>query len=97
MQSFAERTAGGTMSTSKAPTITFEIFFGDEAVEIAVEAPQDLAPSDKRRFSLLNVSGQLFNNALGEAARRKGSAKWLRDTTSGDREWWGPPFSPTRR
>jgi hypothetical protein len=52
-------------------TITVEIFFGDEAVEIAVEAPQDLAPSDKRRFALLNVPRELFNKALGDAARPK--------------------------
>ena len=34
--------------------ITVEVFFGDETVEIAVEAPQDLAPSDKRRFALVD-------------------------------------------
>jgi hypothetical protein len=50
--------------------ITVEVFFGDETVEIAVEAPQDLAPSDKRRFALLNVPRELFNKALGDAARR---------------------------
>ena len=51
-------------------SITVEIFFGDDTVEIAVEAPQDLAPSDKRRLALLNVPRVLFNKALGEAARR---------------------------
>ena len=56
-------------------TITVEIFFGDEAVEIAVEAPQDLAPSDKRRFALLNVPRELFNKALGDAARRSKSQR----------------------
>ena len=75
MQSFAERTAGGTRSISKARTITVEIFFGDETVEIAVEAPQDPAPSDKRRFALLNVPRELFNKALGEAARRSKSQR----------------------
>ena len=50
--------------------ITVEVFFGNETVEIAVEAPQDPRPSDKRRFALLNVPRQLFNQALGEAARR---------------------------
>ena len=49
---------------------TVEIFFGDETVEIAVAAPQDPAPSDKRRFALLNVPRVQFNKALGEAARR---------------------------
>ena len=43
---------------------------GIPTVEIAVEAPHDLAPSDKRRFALLNVPRELFIKALGEAARR---------------------------
>jgi hypothetical protein len=55
--------------------ITVEIFFGDETVEIAVEAPHDLAPSDKRRFALLSVPRELFNKALGEAARRSKSER----------------------
>ena len=50
--------------------ITVEVFFDDETVEIAVEAPQDPTPSDKRRFALLNVPRELFNEALGNAARR---------------------------
>ena len=53
--------------------ITIDIFFGDETVEIAVEAPQDPVPSEKRRFALLNVPGELFNKALGDAARRSKS------------------------
>ena len=55
--------------------ITVEVFFGDETVEIAVEAPQDPTPSDKRRFALLNVPRELFNKALGEAARRSKSQR----------------------
>ena len=51
--------------------ITVEVFFGDETVEIAVEAPEDPTPSDKRRFALLNVPRELFNKALGDAARRR--------------------------
>ena len=50
--------------------ITVEVFFGDETVEIAIEAPEDPVPSDKRPFALLNVPRELFNKALGEAARR---------------------------
>ena len=53
--------------------ITVEIFFGEDTVEIAMESPHDLAPSDKRRFALLNVPRELFNKALGEAARRSKS------------------------
>jgi hypothetical protein len=53
--------------------ITVEVF-GDEAVEIVVEAPDDRAPSDRRRrMALLNVPRDLFNRALGEAARRSKS------------------------
>jgi hypothetical protein len=54
--------------------ITVELCFGDETVEIAVEAPQDPTPSDKRRFALL-VPRELFNKALGEAARRPKSQR----------------------
>ncbi len=50
--------------------VTVDVFFGDDAVEIAVASAQDPAPSDKRRFALLNVPRELFNKALGEAARR---------------------------
>ena len=55
--------------------ITVEVFFGDETVEIAVESPNNPAPSDKRRFALLNVPRELFNKALGEAARRSRSER----------------------
>ena len=55
--------------------ITVEVFFGDETVEIAVEAPEDPTPSDKRRFALLNVPRELFSKALGDAARRSKSQR----------------------
>ena len=55
--------------------ITVEVFFGDEAVEIAVEASQEPRPSDQRRFALLNMPRELFNRALGEAARRSKSQR----------------------
>ena len=55
--------------------IMVEVFFGDETVEIAVEAPQDPTPSDKRRFALLNVPRGLFNTTLGNAARRSKSQR----------------------
>jgi hypothetical protein len=55
--------------------ITVEIFFGEDTVEIAVEAPHDLAPSDKRRFALANVPRELFIKALGEAAGRSKSER----------------------
>ena len=55
--------------------ITVEVFFGDETVEIAVEAPEDPTPSDKQRFALLNVPRELFNKALGDAACRSKSQR----------------------
>jgi hypothetical protein len=55
--------------------ITVEIFFGEDAVEIVVESPHHPAPSDKRRFALVNVPRELFNQALGEAARRAKSER----------------------
>ena len=54
-------------------SITVEIFFGEDVVEIVAEANDPLVPSDKRRFALLNVPSDLFNKALGDAARRSKS------------------------
>jgi hypothetical protein len=45
----------------------------DETVEIVVEAANDLATSDRRRFALLNIPEHLLSSALGEAASRKGT------------------------
>lgn len=53
--------------------ITVEVFFGDDTVEIAVEGPKGLTPSNKRRLALLNVPHVLSNKALGESARRSKS------------------------
>jgi hypothetical protein len=74
MQSFGELTAGGTTTISKVQKSRLRSFFGDETVEIAVESPHVPAPSDKR-FALLNVLRELFNKALGEAARRSKSER----------------------
>jgi hypothetical protein len=46
--------------------ITVEVFFCDE---IAVEAPKNWPPSDKRRLALLNVPRVLF-----KGSRRSGAA-----------------------
>src|SRR5260370_25279771 len=51
--------------------IRIEVHSGDETVEIVVEAVNDLTPSDRRRFALLNIPKHLFSSALGEAAQRK--------------------------
>jgi hypothetical protein len=53
--------------------IRIEVYSGDETVEIVVEAVNDLARSDRRRFALLNMPKHLFSLALGEAAQRKGT------------------------
>ena len=53
--------------------IRIEVYSSDETVEIVVEAVNDLAPSDRRRFALLNIPKHLFSSALGEAAQRKGT------------------------
>jgi hypothetical protein len=50
--------------------ITVEIFVGEEVIEVVAGANDPFAPSDKRRFALLNVPRDLFNKALGDAARR---------------------------
>ena len=53
--------------------IRIEVYSSDETVEIVVEVVNDLAPSDRRRFALLNIPRHLFSSALGEAAQRKGT------------------------
>jgi hypothetical protein len=53
--------------------IRIEVYSSDEAVEIVVEAVNDVASSDRRRFALLNIPKHLFSSALGEAAQRKGT------------------------
>ena len=53
--------------------IRIEVYSSDEIVEIVVGAINDLTPSDRRRFALLNIPKHLFSAALGEAAQRKGT------------------------
>jgi hypothetical protein len=52
--------------------IRIEVYSSDETVEIVAEAVNDVAPSERRRFALLNIPKHLFSSALGEAAQRKG-------------------------
>jgi hypothetical protein len=51
--------------------IRIEVHSSDETVEIFVEAVNELVPSDRRRFALLNIPKHLFSAALGAAAQRK--------------------------
>ncbi len=53
--------------------VNVEIFFGEQAVEIVAEANDPLVTSDKGRFALLNVTRDVVNKALGDAARRSKS------------------------
>src|SRR5216683_1635209 len=53
--------------------IRIEVYSSDETVEILIEAVNNLAPSDRRRFALLNIPKHLFSSALGAAALRKGT------------------------
>ena len=53
--------------------IRIEVYSSDETVEILVEAVNNLVPSDRRRFVLLNIPKHLFSSALGAAALRKGT------------------------
>jgi hypothetical protein len=48
-----------------------EIFFGDAAVKIAVEATNDLVAAGNRRAALLNRPNDLYTRALGDAVRRR--------------------------
>ena len=53
--------------------LRIEVYSSDGTVEIVVEAVNDLAPSDRRQYALLNIPKHLFSSALGEAAQRKGT------------------------
>jgi hypothetical protein len=53
--------------------IRIEVYPSDETAGILVETVNDFAPSDRRRFMLLNIPKHLFSAALGEAAQRKGT------------------------
>ena len=55
--------------------IRIEVYSGDETVEIVVEAVNDLAPSDRRRFALLNIPKHLFSSALGDVGAAEGNAR----------------------
>ena len=72
MQSFAGKNGRRHEVDFEGADITVEVFFGRDAVEIAVEPPHDPTPSGKQRFALLNVPRGLFKRlwAKRRAARR---------------------------
>jgi hypothetical protein len=55
----------------KDDPITIEVGMSDEVVEIVVEAPEDLAPSHKRRFAMLSMPREELMAALGVELRQK--------------------------
>ncbi|MAE43978.1 MAG: hypothetical protein CMF63_03130 [Magnetovibrio sp.] len=55
--------------------IRVEVHANERVIEISIDALDDHASSDKRRFALLNLPRHLFSEAMGEAARRSGKEK----------------------
>ena len=55
--------------------VTIEVFSGETTVEIVIEAPNDLVPSGRKRFALVNLPREQFSAALGQAAQRKSAIK----------------------
>ena len=51
--------------------IRIEVHSSYETVEILVEAVNNLTPSDRRQFALLNIPKHLFSSAFGAVALRK--------------------------
>ena len=55
--------------------VTIEVFAGETTIEIVIESQNDLAPSHRKRFALLNLPRDQFSAALGQAAQRKNAKK----------------------
>ena len=53
--------------------VTIEVYAGETAFEIVIEAANDL--SNRKRFALLNLPRDQFSAALGHAAQRKSANK----------------------
>jgi hypothetical protein len=51
--------------------IEVDVTIGSEAVQITVEAVDDLAPSDKRRFATLAIPREKLAAALGADLRER--------------------------
>ena len=52
--------------------IAVDVALGPETVQITVEAIDDLAPSEKRRFATLSIPRDAFAAALGADLREHG-------------------------
>lgn len=50
--------------------ITVELHASVDHVELVIEAPDDEAPSDKKRFALVNIPRHLLSKAMADLARK---------------------------
>jgi len=55
--------------------VRVEVHASEQVIEISIDALDDHASSDKRRFAILNLPRHLFSEAMGQAARRSGKDK----------------------
>jgi len=55
--------------------ITAELHASSDHVQLVIESPHDLAPSDKKRFALANIPRHLFSKAMADLARQDASLK----------------------
>jgi hypothetical protein len=81
--------------------IRIEVYSSDRTVEIVVEAVNDLAPSDRRRFALLNIPKHLFSSRSARPhngrERQDRSERSRRPTRTRDRaRSVVPRFLPSR-
>lgn len=50
--------------------ITVELHASEDHVELVIEASDDEAPSDKKRFALINIPRHLLSKAMADLARK---------------------------
>ncbi|MEH6786864.1 MAG: hypothetical protein V7673_06020 [Paracoccus sp. (in: a-proteobacteria)] len=50
--------------------ITVELNSSTDHVELVIEAPDDQAPSDKKRFALVSIPRHLLSKAMADLARK---------------------------
>jgi len=50
--------------------ITVELHASEDHVELVIEACDDEAPSDKKRFALINIPRHLLSKAMADLARK---------------------------
>ena len=50
--------------------ITVELHASEDHVELVIEAPDDLAPSDRKRFALVSIPRHLLSKAMADLARK---------------------------